>query len=145
MLFALTSNSSHAYSVFVVGKDVYTAGSAHNGTKWVAKVWKNKKEIFHTSGSKDAYAHSVYVVGEDVYVSGDEGATAKVWKNGEGLYELTNNGSAKSIVVYNGDVYVAGFENEGSEDVAKVWKNGKELYKLADKSIAYSIFIAERE
>ena len=48
-------------------------------------------------------------------------------------------------MVYNGDVYVAGFENEGSEDVAKVWKNGKELYKLADKSIAYSIFIAERE
>ena len=78
-------------------------------------------------------------------MAGDEGATAKVWKNGEGLYELTNNGSAKSIVVYNGDVYVAGFENEGSEDVAKVWKNGKDLYKLADKSIAYSIFIAERE
>ena len=49
------------------------------------------------------------------------------------------------IVLHNGDVYVAGFETEGSDNVAKVWKNGKELYTLADKGKAYSIFIAERK
>jgi len=44
------------------------------------------------------------------------------------------------------DIYVAGFDNSGTNAVAKVWKNGKELYSLADKgSSAYSIFITERK
>ena len=42
------------------------------------------------------------------------------------------------------DIYVAGYENSGTEDAAKVWKNGKELYSLTDKGGAYSIFIAEK-
>ena len=107
-------------------------------------MWKNKKEIFHTDGTKDAYAYSVYVVGDDVYVAGKEGKVAKVWKNKEELYDLADNGEAYSIVVYNGDVYGVGSETEGSNDVAKVWKNGKELYSLADKGGARSIFIVER-
>ena len=61
------------------------------------------------------------------------------------LYELTNNGEAFSIVIHSGDVYMAGYEFDGSSNVAKVWKNGKELYSLADKGIALSIFIAERK
>ena len=125
--------------------DIYVAGWENNGTNNVAKVWKNKKEIFHTSGSKEAIAYSVYVVGEDVYVAGLEGKAAKVWKNKEELYDLADNGEAFSIVVHNGDVYVAGYETESSNDVAKVWKNGKELYSLADKGGAYSIFIVERK
>ena len=43
------------------------------------------------------------------------------------------------------DIYVAGYENNGTKNVAKVWKNGKELYDLADKGGAYSIFIVERK
>ena len=66
-------------------------------------------------------------------------------KNKEELYELADNGDGKSIVVHNGDVYVAGYETEGSNRVAKVWKNGKELYSLADKGEAFSIFIVERK
>ena len=108
-------------------------------------MWKNKKAIFQTDGTKKAFARSIYVVGDDIYVAGDEGDAAKVWKNKEEFYELTGNGEAFCIVVYNGDVYVAGREKEGSSWVAKVWKNGKELYSLADKSGAYSIFIAERK
>ena len=92
-------------------------------------------------GSGDVKAYSVYVVGKDVYVAGEEGDTAKVWKNGEELYKLTDNGEAYSMVVYNGDVYVAGEEG----GTAKVWKNGQEIYSLADKGRAYSIFIAERK
>ena len=49
------------------------------------------------------------------------------------------------MVVHNGDVYVAGSEREGTDDVAKVWKNGKELYSLTDKGEAFSIFIAEKK
>ena len=124
--------------------DIYVAGYDKSGTNAVAKVWKNKKAIFKTDGTKDAFANSVYVVGEDIYVAGEEGKAAKVWKNGEELYELVDKGIAYSMVVYNGDVYVAGYETEGSNDVAKVWKNGKELYTLADKGEAFSIFIVER-
>ena len=43
------------------------------------------------------------------------------------------------------DIYVAGFENSGTEDAAKVWKNGKELYDLTDKGEAFSISIVERK
>ena len=68
-----------------------------------------------------------------------------MWRNGEELYELADNGIAKSIVVHNGDVYVIGNESDGTKFVNKVWKNGKELYSLADKSYARSIFIAERK
>ena len=126
--------------------DIYVSGSERNGTKVVAKVWKNGKELYElTDGSKSAVANSVFVVGGDVYTAGVEGNVAKVWKNGEELYELADDGGARSIVVYNGDVYVAGFEKEGSSDVVKVWKNGKELYSLADKGNAYSIFIVERK
>ena len=118
------------------------AGYKNNGTKEVAKVWKNASELFViTGGSGDVKAYSVYVVGKDVYVAGEEGDTAKVWKNGEELYKLTDNGEAYSMVVYNGDVYVAGEEG----GTAKVWKNGQEIYSLADKGRAYSIFIAERK
>ena len=90
--------------------DIYVAGYDYSGANGVAKVWKNKKAIFKTDGSKHAIARSVYVVGEDIYVTGTEGDAAKVWKNGEELYELAGNGNAYSIVVHNGDVYVAGLE-----------------------------------
>ena len=84
------------------------------------------------------------MVGDDIYVAGEEESAAKVWKNKEELYELAGKGEALSIVVHNGDVYVAGREGDGSNNIAKVWKNGKELYTLADKGGAYSIFIVER-
>ena len=44
------------------------------------------------------------------------------------------------------DIYVAGYENSGTEDAAKVWKNGKELYELTDGSKdagAFSVFVAD--
>ena len=70
----------------------------------------------------------------------------KVWKNGEKLYTLADNCDGhSSIVVHDGDVYVAGVEQEGSNRAPKVWKNGKVLYELADKGGTYSIFIVERK
>ena len=42
------------------------------------------------------------------------------------------------------DIYVAGYENSGTGDVAKVWKNGKEFYDLNDDSKdaeAHSVFV----
>ena len=43
------------------------------------------------------------------------------------------------------DIYVVGYENNGTKNVAKVLKNGKELYDLADKGEAFSISIVERK
>ena len=43
------------------------------------------------------------------------------------------------------DIYVVGYENNGTKNVAKVWKNGKELYDLADKGEAFSISIVKRK
>ncbi len=43
------------------------------------------------------------------------------------------------------DVYVAGWEYDGTQDVAKVWENGTELYNLTDgtqNAIARSLFVS---
>ena len=113
-------------------------------------MWKNNKVVFKTSGSNSVFAYSVYVVGKDIYVAGVEVEglkwVAKVWKNNKELYKLADNGIAKSIVVHNGDVYVAGgHQSDGTNFAAKVWKNGKELYKLANMGFAWSISIVERK
>ena len=70
------------------------AGYDNSGAKYVAKVWKNGKELYSlTDGSQDASASSVFVVGADVYTAGGESNgtnwVAKVWKNDGEHYELT--------------------------------------------------------
>src|SRR6476620_12810139 len=35
------SNDAYANSIAISGNDVYVAGIEHNGTKYVAKYWKN--------------------------------------------------------------------------------------------------------
>lgn len=59
----MTSGPFHAvtHSVFVFGTDVYVAGWENNGTKQVAKIWKNGAETSITDGSNNAYATSVFV------------------------------------------------------------------------------------
>jgi hypothetical protein len=85
----------------------------------------------------------------DVYTAGyelnDAGAQiAKYWKNGQAriLGAGVNGSIANSIAVSGNDVYVAGLENNGTEDVAKYWKNGVpvELTDGTNRSYANSIF-----
>ncbi|MFC2720435.1 MAG: hypothetical protein ACFN40_07745, partial [Bacteroidota bacterium] len=63
-LYELTDGSKDAgaFSVFVVGGDVYTVGY-ELGSEYVAKMWKNKSATDLTDGSKGAYALSVFVAG----------------------------------------------------------------------------------
>jgi hypothetical protein len=105
----------------VSGTDVYAGGYENNGTKNVAKIWKNGVATSLTNGCNDGFVASVFVSGTDVYAVGWENNKslndiAKIWKNGVATQlssALTNNSRAFSVRVYGSDVYVAGFENSG--------------------------------
>jgi len=93
---------------------------------------------------------STIVVSPNIYIAGSEINendiyVAKVWKNGEVLYELTdgtNNANANDIYVDGDDIYVVGFEMDGNIQVAKVWKNGVAT-TLAEEAYASSVFVSD--
>ena len=60
---------------------VYVVGYENDGTKLIAKLWKDGIATSLTNGSKDGVANSVFVSGSDVYVAGSDGGGAKYWKN----------------------------------------------------------------
>ena len=134
-LYELTdgSKSASAYSVFVVGGDVYTAGSEYNNsTNNVAKVWKNDKELYAlTDGTKSGEAHSLFVADDKVYTAGYEGRVAKLWKNKSAtdLTDGSKSASAYSVFVAGSNVYTAGKDG----NIVKVWKKGSELFALTDR------------
>jgi hypothetical protein len=59
---ALTDGTkeSAVNSVYVSGADVYVAGYENNGTKNVAKFWKNAVTTALSDGTKDVYALSIF-------------------------------------------------------------------------------------
>ncbi|WP_417867876.1 hypothetical protein [Xanthomarina gelatinilytica] len=134
------SNQGGANSVYVSGSDVYVAGFENHssGTGTIAKLWKNGVVQDLSDGSGYALCHSVFVSSSptgsgqvDTYVAGRELNSssiwvAKLWKNGvaQDLTDGSNNADAKSVYVSGDDVYVVGYERNGSKNVAKLWKNG---------------------
>lgn len=85
--------------------DVYISGWENNGTKDVAKVWKNGIATSLTDGTNNSRANSVYASGTDVYVAGYENnasalGVAKTWKNGvaTSLTNGVNSAQAWSIL-----------------------------------------------
>jgi hypothetical protein len=117
---------SYSLSIFVCGDDTYLAGSSHGqGRGPFPTLWKNGvKESLDVLGD----ARSVFVSGKDVYLVGYEkipsdttdgsGHFPRLWKNGERQFlegSDSDIGSATSVYVSGGDVYVAG---------SWFWKNG---------------------
>ncbi len=144
----ISNNDKHSFAnaVFVVGNDKYVAGNQNNPTTGLAMatIWKNGVYTTLTDGDNSVgVAKSVFVVGADVYVAGYEqenysggGLTfAKYWKNGAPVKLSTSNSNATSIAVFDNDVYVAGWEDNGTRNVAKYWKNGTAI-NLTDGSFA---------
>ena len=139
----LTDGANHAYaqSVYVSGSssasgqaDVYVSGQEYNGSKYVAKIWKNGNPQTLTDGTNHANAYSVYVAGSssgsgpaDVYAAGFEhngsNSVAILWKNGVAhtLSDGTNRAEAKSVFVSDKNVYVVGYELKSHISIAKLW------------------------
>jgi hypothetical protein len=123
----LVGNHPWPKSVFVVGNDVYVAGSVNikPGISYLkdqgATIWKNGVATQLASGE----AYSVFVVGSDVYVAGNNvdqsgKSVPTVWKNGVAT-QLDSGGGVISIFVVGNDVYVAGADGKS---LPTVWKNG---------------------
>lgn len=133
----IPNNDKHCFAnaVFVNGADKYVAGTQNNATSGLAMatVWKNGNAATLTEGTASVgIATAVFVVGSDVYVAGYEqedyygsGPTfAKYWKNGVPVKLSTASSAATGIAIFDNDVYVSGWENNGTCNVAKYWKNG---------------------
>ncbi|HLW06308.1 MAG TPA: hypothetical protein VKY45_01995 [Marinilabiliaceae bacterium] len=135
-----------ATSIFIDKGDVYMAGYQDNGTRNVAKYWKNGTSFPLTDGNNDALATSIFVENGDIYVAGYEyngsfiggNATAKYWKNGN-VVPLSDGSStvmANSIFVENGDVYVTASGYNG------YWKNGEAVpFSFSNKGTPLSLFV----
>jgi hypothetical protein len=132
------SQMAQASSVFIYNNSVYVTGYENNGSKNVAKVWKDGA-LFQTltDGSNSAFANSIFVKNDDVYVAGLEYVgtipTAKIWKNGVAI-QLTDGtrwSQANSVFVADDNtVYVSGYDGT----VANVWKDGAIYKTLNDGS-----------
>jgi len=133
----IPNNDKHCFAsaVFVNGNDKYVAGNQNNATVGLAMatIWKNGVATTLTAGTASVgVATAVFLAGTDVYVAGYEqedyfggGPTfAKYWKNGVPIKLSTVSSSATGIAVFGNDVYVSGWENNGSYNIAKYWKNG---------------------
>ncbi|MDR3047890.1 MAG: T9SS type A sorting domain-containing protein [Bacteroidales bacterium] len=139
--------NTEATGIFVHNDDVYVSGT-QNAPYWGgALVWKNESV---DTLSMDALAHGIYVsTSGNVYVVGDKvygtiyNDRAKLWKNGEDLYDLPN-GYAMSVFIDESnneeDAYFGGLFGTG----AVVWKNGvrynRMLYGQYESSVRSVFF-----
>ncbi len=105
-----TANDSYAMSIKVVDNKVYSGGWEQISGIDVATVWIDGVANPITDGTKNANILDIEIIGNNVYASGyEEDASgnvgiAKLWKNGEEMYSLTNipnNGYAAGISVVN--------------------------------------------
>lgn len=106
-------------SIYAVGGDI--SGQV---------LWKDGEPTLISTGTGSI--NSICLDGEDVYMAGyeyEDRNIARVWKNGELLEKLENDGNttfASSIAVENGDVYACGTTviETPRKTCPVMWKNG---------------------
>jgi hypothetical protein len=110
----------------VSGTDVYMVGYIGN----TGKLWKNGTDmnLANATGTKPK---AITVAGSDVYIAGNiNNTTIRYWKNSNYTDITVPAGRmiiATGIAVENSDVYVCGWEYNGTVATAKYWKNGTEV------------------
>lgn len=123
--------------------NIYLAGNDKTGDGSLPCFWKNdtRTNLPNTAGGN---ANSIVVDGQNLYVAGrswTDNAQTRFspcyWLNGTRkdlpLLDVRGNGMAKSILAFNGTVYVAGtcsdslefFGNSGWRNIPVYWKNGQ--------------------
>jgi hypothetical protein len=136
--------------VYIVGNEHFSLNHETSPGVLAARIWKDDEghSLPATDYSSDALG--ITIDGEDIYVTGSDydsvldDVFAKYWKNGEG-FRLSDSsawdGRAKSIFVYDGDVYVTGSENHQGV----YWLNGSKIELTSpDETKSYegkSIFV----
>jgi hypothetical protein len=129
---------STADCIAVDGTDIYVGGSSATGPPEypaqeynVPVYWKNDSLIFLPEPIRYDYAtvNGIAVLGSDIYAVGTVGyGTTRIilWKNGvpTAITDGSQNAAANALLIVGNDVYIAGYESNGSFSVAKYWKNG---------------------
>lgn len=129
----VVSTCENGQSIFVLGTDVYVAGTDLDSKP---AYWKNGvKTLLPLSSTSGADCHGIKVVGSDVYVSGTESLqtgynVAVYWKNGNKTtiqpLSPTLNAESFGIDVDDNNVYLCGYveRNNAGDFSAAYWKNG---------------------
>jgi len=127
------NSDAEANSIAVSGSDVYVAGYENDQPSTIdgnpsgspiAKFWKNGVPTVLGAG----IALSIFINGNDVYVAGANSLGAVFWKNGVPT-QIADGSWLNAIAVSGSDVYVAGYQGNGTfagngVTIAKLWKNG---------------------
>ncbi len=95
----------------------------------ISMVYKNSLELYTLTTNGNV--HSISMDAGDIYVAGSDNDSAKIWKNGEPLYEYS--GYVDRIKANSEGVYYVGTIDEHGQ----VWKDGTPLYTL-DRNIELS-------
>jgi hypothetical protein len=126
------STFKYVYDVFIAGTEMNSDGFQ------VAKYWKNGTAIELSDGKSSISVSSITMAGNTIYVVGTEYKASerniKLWINGvESNVTTSTKAGAFDITIDDTDIYIAGYENKGVQDIATYWKNGNPTY-LTDGS-----------
>lgn len=120
----LASNSSDAVgnAIVISGTDIYVAGNENNN----GRIWKNgvAQTLNNATGF---YISCIAVSGNNVFGAASDGSIIRTWKNEIATDINIPSGSSafvSGIAINDNDVYLCGWEYNGSLGIAKYWKNG---------------------
>ncbi|NVN16967.1 hypothetical protein GUA46_01330 [Muricauda sp. HICW] len=128
--------AKYANSVQVLNGDVFIAGSSSENQVLKATLWTNGTPAILDAITTSHHTYAVFADGDNnVYVAGKGGnpGYAAYWNNGsmKFLPDPIFNGSAHSVYASNGNVYFAGYVDDGTFKPV-LWKNNDAPQYLSD-------------
>lgn len=134
-----STDNGAATDIFINGENVYISG--YVGTN--AIVWTNSTADTLSTGTSSytAVANAIYYY-EDMtytagYIIGGIGTPIPVYWLGSEMIPLTEagTGEALDIAVMDGNIYISGYQYDGSTKIATLWKNGSPTLLSASTSV----------